>query len=258
MPHVVPSQIVEAISDLFAWNNLESHAGMVGHQHQGEVRTLLALLDQVPRELISLQFREYLEFERCRSVLATALPAWNLGGTQPSRVVNGHNPVEHIRRLMEMCQDQLPPPEPEFPFVEGVDARQGIEEQIRAAWINFHAGEWIGATTSAAVALEAVLLLEVKRIVALPSYQARKTKSNKSPDDMVLHDLIEAVAAEGSIGPSTAQQAHLARDARNLIHPGKVVRSGMSCSKSTALAAFAAVYRVADDLHRGFLARSQP
>jgi hypothetical protein len=44
------------------------------------------------------------------------------------------------------------------------------------------------------------------------------------------------------------RQADLARDARNLIHPGKATRSGAACSKATALMALAAVYKVADDL----------
>jgi hypothetical protein len=46
----------------------------------------------------------------------------------------------------------------------------------------------------------------------------------------------------------SAKQAALAQDARNLVHPGKVARTGSACSKATALAALAAVFSVIDDL----------
>jgi hypothetical protein len=43
-------------------------------------------------------------------------------------------------------------------------------------------------------------------------------------------------------------QAGLAKDARNLIHPGKALRSGEACDKTTALTALTAVYRVINEL----------
>jgi hypothetical protein len=256
MSHVVPSQIVEATNTLFGGQQNELDSGTIAHWLQSEVRTLLGLLDQVPRDLIALPFPDYLEFEQCRSVLATALPAWNLGGTQPAKAVKGKNAIVRIRRLMMQCQDELTPPEPEFPFVTDLDTRLGIEDRIRAAWIDFNVREWLGATTSAAVALEAVLLWEIKRIEASSRPGAGKAKGRKAANDMGLDDLIRTAAEEGSISPESAKQAHLARDARNLIHPGKVARSGTSCDKSTALVAFAAVYSVANELNRAFAKRS--
>jgi hypothetical protein len=64
---------------------------------------------------------------------------------------------------------------------------------------------------------------------------------------MTLSDLIEDAAARKLISPDSRSQAHLARDARNLVHPGKAARSGTSFSKATALIALAAVYRVVGD-----------
>jgi len=45
-----------------------------------------------------------------------------------------------------------------------------------------------------------------------------------------------------------AGQARLAKDFRNLIHPGKSVRLGQECNKGTALAAAAAIEFVTADL----------
>jgi len=244
MPDVIPRQIIEAINIMFApLNEVEP----IRHFKQAEVRTLLGLLDQLPDALITLPFYKYLEFERARSALATVLPRWNFGETTIGPGVDGKNPVAVLARLLVECANESPPREPEFPFNSDEDTRLGIEDRTRAAWVDFKAREWLGATTSAAVALEAVLLWEIKRLRNSPLKRTRR-KPEKNPDDMVLADLSDEACDQGSITDGAAQQAHLARDARNLIHPGKVARSGTACDKATALAAFAGLYRVASEL----------
>jgi len=42
----------------------------------------------------------------------------------------------------------------------------------------------------------------------------------------------------------------MAQDARNLVHPGRVARNGVACSKATALAAHAGLFAVIQDLDR--------
>jgi hypothetical protein len=252
MPIITPRQIIEAINLMFGQQ--ADDLGGVPHWKQSEVRALLGLLDQLPRDLVTLPFHDSLEFERCRAILATALPKWDMHGAQMASI-ESKNPVERIRRLLINCPNELPPPEPEFPFVTDNDIRLGIEDRTRAAWIDFNAKEWLGATTSAAVALEAVLLWEIKRFPEPPGGDARNSKRKKRPDDMILAELIDEARALGSISEDAAKQAHLARDARNLIHPGKVARSGASCDKATALTAFAGVYHVTSELGRAFRTR---
>jgi len=165
MPDVTPRQIIEAMNIMFGQplNELE----LPRHHKQAEVRALLGLLDQLPNALITLPFYKYLEFERARAALLTVLPRWNLGETTIGPGVAGKNPVAVLARLLAECPNDLPPPEPEFPFITDEDTRLGIEDRTRAAWVNFSAREWLGATTSAAVALEAVLLWEIKRLRSL-------------------------------------------------------------------------------------------
>ena len=251
MPIITPRQIVEAINSMFGQPTTD--LGSVPHWKQSEVRTLLSLylLDQLPPDLVNLPFHDFLEFERCRAVLATALPKWDIHGAQEASI-DSKNPVERIRRLLTGCPNELPPPEPEFPFVTDDDIRLGIEDRMRAAWIDFNAKEWLGATTSAAVALEAILLWEVKRMRAATSGDDSSTKRGKEPNDMVLAELISETLAFRSISEDAAKQAHLARDARNLIHPGKVARSGTPCDKATALTTLSGVYQVASELSRAF------
>jgi hypothetical protein len=51
----------------------------------------------------------------------------------------------------EVCPDEPSPAEPVFPFITDEDTRLGVEDRLRAAWIEFKATEWLGATTFAAV-----------------------------------------------------------------------------------------------------------
>jgi hypothetical protein len=252
MPTIIPRQIIEAINIMFG---PLSELVQVPDSKQSEVRTLLGLLDQLQPDFITLPFHEFLEFERCRAALASTLPRWNRGGSEVALGVGGKNPVELIRRLLARCTDELPPPEPEFPFVTDDDVRLGVEDRVRAAWLDFNAREWLGATTSAAVALESVLLWEVKRLDKAVGEAAHIGKRKKDPDEMRLTELINEARASESITEETAKQADLARDARNLVHPGKVARSGTSCSKATALAAFAGLYRIAEELNRAHATR---
>src|ERR1700730_10270841 len=121
MPKVLPSQIIEAIDSLFGANRNELDERAVRHVFRAEVHALLTLLDEVPRELIDLGARDYLEFSRCRAVLATSLATWNLGDIMPARDVGGKDAIERLRRLMKQCHDELPPAEPELPFIADTD-----------------------------------------------------------------------------------------------------------------------------------------
>ena len=147
MPKILPSQIVAAIDNLFGPNRNELDSGGVKHIYRAEVHTLLSMLDEVPSELIDLNVGDYLELSRSRAVLATSLPSWNLGDIAPAKAVGGKDAVERIRRLMKKCHDEMPPAEPELPFIADPDIRLGIEDRIHAAWTDFHAREWMSTAS---------------------------------------------------------------------------------------------------------------
>ncbi|WP_271596723.1 MULTISPECIES: hypothetical protein [unclassified Bradyrhizobium] len=241
MPKVLPSHIVSAVDNMFGVGRSELYSQAITPDHRGEVYALLDMLDQVPRELIDLSSTDYLELSRCRAVLSTALSRWNGGDGRPVRDVGSKDPVERIRRLMRLCQDELPPAEPLLPFIQDADIRLGIEDRIRASWIDFNAQEWMGATVLAGAALEALLLWGLKNRPVAKSPVKRL-------DELHLGELIRYAADNGIIGEGTKNQVGLAKDARNLVHPGRALRSGEACNKTTALTAFAAVYRVIDEL----------
>ena len=69
-----------------------------------------------------------------------------------------------------------------------------------------------------------------------------------NPVDWNLHQHIEVALRLEIIESETATQARQAKDFRNLIHPGRVIRLGQKCDRGTALAALAAVEFVVRDL----------
>jgi hypothetical protein len=241
MPSVLPSQVVFAIDSMFGPNRSELDTRAIKHIHNAQVHALLSLLEEVPSQLIDLYAQDYLEFSQCRAVLTTALPAWNLGSIAPANAVGGRDAIERIRRLMMKCKDQLPPPEPELPFIFDDDIRMGIEDRLRAAWVDFNACEWMGATVLAGHAIEALLLWAVKE-------KSGGLPFKKPPDELHLHDLISEAEKRRLISLECKEQAALAKDARNVIHRGRATRSGTTCSKATALTALSAVYKIAEEL----------
>ena len=129
-----------------------------------------------------------------------------------------------------------------MPFIADLDRRASIEEKIRAAWIDFDAQEWLGATTFAGSALESVLLWAIENA---------NVETKKTPNEMVLSELIDAAALAALTTSDAKKLAQMAKDARNLIHPGRVARLGVSCSKASALTAIAALYTVVEELAKG-------
>ena len=237
MPRVVPSQIVAAIDSLFGPSRGELNVGVIRFAHRDSVRTLLSLLDQVPDELIAVSFADYTEYLQCQSSLISALSVWDVGDQdRPVRSNTGKDPVERIRRILAVCPDENPPPYPDLPLISDVIARANVQQDIRAALIDSRSGEWKGATVFATTAVEALLFWALKRRVDV--------KMPEQLDKQHLPEYITEAERLGIITKATADQARLATDARNLIHAGKMARTGLTCTKATALTALAALEAV--------------
>lgn len=214
---------------------------MIRFPQRDSVRTLLSLLRQVPDELITVPFADYTEYLQCQSSLTSALSVWDVGDQdRPVRSGSGKDPVARIRRTMALCPDENPPPYPDLLLISDDIARANVQQDIRAAWIDFRSEEWKGATVFAATAVEALL------------FWALKGRSDvREPERLDRQHLVEYIdEAErlGVIVKGTADQARLATDARNLIHAGKMARTGLTCTKATSLTALAALEAVLSHL----------
>ena len=210
---------------------------MIRFPQRDSVRTLLSLLRQVPDELIIVPFADYTEYLQCQSSLTSALSVWDVGDQdRPVRNGSGKDPVARIRRILALCPDENPPPYPDLLLISDDTARANVQQDIRAAWIDFRSEEWKGATVFATTAVEALLFWALK---------CRKDVQHPERlDKQHLAEYIDEAERLGVIVKATADQARLATDARNLIHAGKMARTGLTCTKATALTALAALEAV--------------
>jgi hypothetical protein len=241
VPRVVPSEVVATIDRLFGPSRNELNVHMIRFAHRDQVRTLLSLLDRAPDELITVPFADYTEYLQCQSALISALSIWDVGDQdRPVKNVGSKDPVERLRRILTGCPDEIPSPCSELAFIPDPSARASVQEDIRAAWIDFRAGEWKGATVFAATAVGALLFWQLKGRSDL--------RQPERLDKLHLLEYIDEAQRLSVITTVTADKAKLATDARNLIHAGKVSRTGLTCTKATALMALAALEAVTEEL----------
>jgi len=147
---------------------------------------------------------------------------------------------------------------PELCFIENQRLRESIRLDLSASESALNNGEWKAATILAGAVVEALLLWAVdrhpesERGLALQNARQHGANMRKvnaaTPDEWHLPELIEAGFELGEITTPSAAQARVAKDFRNLIHPGKTMRENVRCDRGTAHAAFAAAQLVGRDL----------
>jgi hypothetical protein len=136
-------------------------------------------------------------------------------------------------------------------FISDAALRDSIRIDISTATSSFNNGEWKGATVLAGSAAEALLLWSIQQKLSPLVQSAARAIPNKPkgpPGDWLLANYIDVAEHLKIIKEDTAKQARLAKDFRNLIHPGKQLRTGQACNKATALSALAAVEHIVEDL----------
>ena len=171
------------------------------------------------------------------------------------------HPISLTRRYLAKCPDQAPSPATAaLQFVPDATLRESIRLDISAANRDLAQGEWNGATILAGAALEALLLWALQAhnrqhagsvaaaVGALVTANKMARPREPDPETWDLQHYIPVTAHLDLITGDTATQAMLAKNFRNLIHPGRAIRLGQKCDRATALGTLAAVEAVARDL----------
>lgn len=264
MPRVVPSQVVKLIDQLFpqARTEIEGQYYALGREHFERVAAVLELVQQIPPELIVLDGNQYAEFMSGVAAIRIATQVWQ-AQHWPVTCIGGlrrHNPVTLIRQALEACLDEFPAVgTAELSFISDNDLRENLRRDIGAVNLALANGEWKAATVLSGSVIEALLLWALQQLASTVVHSAAKNlvanktikrRPSTNLDEWFLPELIEVAADLNVIKPDTAAQARLAKDYRNLIHPGRTQRLGQVCDRGTALAAVAALERVSSDLGR--------
>jgi hypothetical protein len=195
-----------------------------------------------------------------KSTIDETLAHWHARGDVGGMPhVNGFDVVTVIRRALAKCPDEFPPPATtELLFIKDVALRDNIRRDLGAANRALSNAEWKAATVLAGAAIEALLHWRLQE--PTPGQAAVQTaaaalvtsgaisKPDKNIDRWELSHFIEVASHLNLIGPDTRNAAQLARNFRNLIHPGRAARLAQSCDRATALSAIGALEHVIRDL----------
>lgn len=143
-------------------------------------------------------------------------------------------------------------------FIADSELRTNLQSDIGAINRALSNGEWKAATVLAGSAIEALLLWALQQrptadvqtaVTALKGAGVLSGRQGAGPlEEWHLHEYIGVAENLGIIKEETATQSRLAKDFRNLIHPGGAQRLKQKCDRATALSAVAGVEHVVRNL----------
>jgi hypothetical protein len=256
MPRVVPSQIVALIDRVLSEVPGQGLGQDQLNQPQSpQISAVIDLASELPDEFLVMSRDHYSEYRVGINALKDLLKFW---ADQPSgglnrRAAQGLQFLNTVRGLLAKCPDEIPSPATvELLFIQDPDLRDSIRSDISAANRALHDGLWKAATVLAGAAAEALLLwaiIEKKSATDIENARVATTPlAPKDPNGWVLDGYIKNAKSLGLIEDETAKQADIAREFRNLIHPGRAARLAKACDRGTALSALASVELIVRDL----------
>jgi hypothetical protein len=258
MPRVVPSQIVEFIDLEFPFARPE-HKGQpfVDPIYRNRVTALLRLVDALPDGLLIMDGADYNKFVLSVSTMKSALEFadWTMhsGPTvEPNDRGLGIAICNLRAGLVLVPDEQIPAATADLLLITDPQLRESIRADIGFANQAFSGGEWKAATVLAGAAAEALLLWAItEKNSSSDVEKARAAVIPSRPKDATfwgLDEYIKVASALQLIEGETEKQAHLAREFRNFIHPGRTARTAKVCDRGTALSALAALEFIVRDL----------
>lgn len=263
MPNVTPSQVVKFIETRLQDCLLTPPKMIELSPHVcGALSTLLRITDQLPNPLLPTDPQLYVQFlESQESIRVGVAMAQNQNSFSRPPIlpfVPRGDPVMVIRDVLAVCTDEAPPQQSaELAFIDDSEFRKILLVDLAAVRSALANSEWKAATVLAGALVEALLLWGIQRknpsdvqAACAAAVTAGELQQKPRPDHLSwdLHEYVVVATQLSLIKPNTAVQARLAKDFRNLIHPGRTIRMGESCDLGTAHAASAAVAFVSRDL----------
>jgi hypothetical protein len=268
---ILPSRVVAAIDEIYPWSAASGLSGSLGPDNSIYFGAIVRLIEQIPAECLPIDAAERTAFFTALGMLQAALVQWvGIGrdgsgpriGPHPAFANRGGDPVSVLRRLLSRCPDIAPAAAThELTFVADAALRNALRTDLSSTRRLAGEGEHKAATVLAGSIIEALLLDALSSVSvadrnqALAAWQQRSKRPGEdapgklppSLDRWRLVDLVWISLCAGVISEEAAALADVARDFRNLIHPGRT-RTSIPCDEGTALAAVGAALRIANEL----------
>lgn len=270
MPKVVPSQVVQTIDLLFPWakkqKDTKDDRKSIQFGATNQAAAIVKLAEDIPGELLMMEPDVYARFLTATSALKNQIIQWNSAGnvignvSQLERIygLGDLHPITIIRNALVTCPDEAPyTGTTELDFIKDAELRDSIWVDISAVRRALINQEWKAATVLSGSAIEVLLLWALSEKTqavidgAVNTLLTKKIFSNKPPtntEEWNLYQYIHVCSELGLISNNTLKQTELAKDFRNLIHPGRAARLRQQCDRGSALSAVAGIEHVIRDL----------
>jgi hypothetical protein len=213
MARVVPSQVVQAIDEIFPSRDNKGFSVGVSAQQASQVDAVVQLVQSIPPELMTLSGLEFARLTVAVSMLRTFVSDWSTHGVQayrldPSALFGGRNPIVMIRDALAACPDEATAlGSNDLQFISDPELRASLVGDLGAVQVALADGGWKAATVLSGSLVEALLLWTLgnnqNRLAESPN---RKGEPLERWD---LHDYIKVAADLKLIEVSTAEQARL-------------------------------------------------
>src|SRR5688572_4523316 len=255
-PSTVPSAVVEFIDTAFPFaKDPNTKPPYFEANHGAQIAGLADILAAIPSHLLVLSPERLTMFIGAVGMIRMSLRMFEARATDWK--LKGEN-IRVVRNLLTICPDDVPAATvTELPFIDDEELRHELRHDISRATNALAASDWKSATVLAGSVVEALLLSGLEKqsphavSTAAVALQADKTFSQTAPSDLndwTLHHYAEVAGRLKIVSKDTLTQVRLAKNFRNLIHPGRSTRLSRKCDRGTALAALAAVEMVVTDL----------
>lgn len=124
----------------------------------------------------------------------------------------------------------------DFWFVENPSLRRLLSADRQELLRVYDAKAWKSTVILSGGILEGMLLdvLDRRKEQANEAYRQIKGRNPEPLDRWVLNELVEVAKAVGALGKGVGQLSHVLREFRDLIHPGRQLREGITISADEA------------------------
>jgi hypothetical protein len=261
MPTIYPTDVLAILVRDYPWVQKLSQAPTFfdAANDAHKVAALVDLLEQIPASLLVQSRDDFSAYRQTTASLRQLLKQSERGGSIYWPSIGGGNVLTTLWLLLQKCPDEaISEVTGGLEFIADTPLRESIRRDVSAADSALNNGGWKASTVIAGAAVEALLLWAIasttreEREDAISKASGRvppfKSLDADRPEDWHLSAYIEVALELGKISRQAAEQARLAKDYRNLIHPGREMREKVSCDRGTAHGAFAAVQLVVRDL----------
>jgi hypothetical protein len=251
MPAIVPSQVVVALDRIFPHAASDQRDAKIDSGSTHKLRSVLDLVNDIPEQLIVLPPQDYATFVQAKGTISDGLQIWThrgLAGTLPN--IDGVDAVTVLRRALIQLRDDYPAPKHvNLSFITDDDIREDLRLDIATAERSLHASEWKPAMIMAGAVIEDLLHWKLARDAAKLAGAKRGPKKSIPLDNWTLESMIDVAEELGVLrNANTIASARMAKDYRNLIHPGRRARSADRPTRGKAYTSIGGMYGVIDEL----------